>query len=171
VPGRRQAVVPFLDDGRQPARALTFEVIQRQLKSVGIELVPRFQPAGLMFGTTLPSGDWDLIMFTWVEAPSSKITSKDKLACGGHQLRQLLQQEGVRAPRTEPRRSSTRTPHEAAEPGRGDDGEGRSVHPHVRSARLHHRCEVAEGPDDSDDGGRRLLEREHLVDVVTPIST
>jgi peptide/nickel transport system substrate-binding protein len=64
-------------------RALTFEVIQRQLKSVGIELVPRFQPAGLLFGTTLPSSDWDLMLFTWVEAPSSKITTKDKLACGG----------------------------------------------------------------------------------------
>jgi peptide/nickel transport system substrate-binding protein len=64
-------------------RALTFEVIQRQLKSVGIELVPRFQPAGLMFGTTLPSSDWDLIMFTWVESPSAKITAKDKLGCGG----------------------------------------------------------------------------------------
>jgi peptide/nickel transport system substrate-binding protein len=64
-------------------RALTFEVIQRQLKSVGIELVPRFQPAGLLFGTTLPSSDWDIMMFTWVETPSSKITSNDKLACGG----------------------------------------------------------------------------------------
>lgn len=64
-------------------RALTFEVIQRQLKSVGIELVPRFQPAGLLFGTTLPSSDWDLMLFTWVESPSSKITSKDKFSCGG----------------------------------------------------------------------------------------
>lgn len=64
-------------------RALTFEVIQRQLKSVGIELVPRFQPSGLLFGTTLPSGDWDIIMFTWVQTPSSKITSKDLYSCGG----------------------------------------------------------------------------------------
>ena len=37
--------------------------MQRQLKSVGIELVPRFQVAGTLFGTTLPSGDWDLMMF------------------------------------------------------------------------------------------------------------
>ncbi|HEU5491336.1 MAG TPA: hypothetical protein VFU84_11130, partial [Gaiellaceae bacterium] len=66
-------------------RALTFEIIQRQLKSVGIELVPRFQPAGLLFGTTLPSSDWDIIMFTWVQTPSSKITSKDLYACGGEQ--------------------------------------------------------------------------------------
>jgi len=64
-------------------RALTFEVIQRQLKSVGIELVARFQPAGLLFGTTLPSSDWDIIMFTWVQTPSSKITSKDLYSCGG----------------------------------------------------------------------------------------
>jgi peptide/nickel transport system substrate-binding protein len=64
-------------------RALTFEIIQRQLKSVGIELVPRFQPAGLLFGTTLPSSDWDIIMFTWVQSPSSKITSKDLYSCGG----------------------------------------------------------------------------------------
>ena len=35
-------------------RALTFEIIQQQLKSVGIELVPRFQTGGVMFGTTLP---------------------------------------------------------------------------------------------------------------------
>jgi peptide/nickel transport system substrate-binding protein len=64
-------------------RALTFEVIQRQLKSVGIELVPRFQPSGLLFGTTLPSGDWDIMMFTWVQTPSTKITAKDTYECGG----------------------------------------------------------------------------------------
>ncbi len=64
-------------------RALTFEIIQRQLKSVGIELLPRFQVAGTLFGTTLPSGDWDLLMFTWVQSPASKITSKDIYSCGG----------------------------------------------------------------------------------------
>jgi peptide/nickel transport system substrate-binding protein len=66
-------------------RALTFEIIQRQLKSVGIELVPRFQVAGTLFGTTLPSRDWDLIMFTWVGSPSTPITIKDLYACGGDQ--------------------------------------------------------------------------------------
>jgi peptide/nickel transport system substrate-binding protein len=66
-------------------RALTFEIIQRQLKSVGIELVPRFQTAGVMFGTTLPSRDWDLMLFAWVGSPSSSITSKDILGCGGDQ--------------------------------------------------------------------------------------
>ena len=66
-------------------RALTFEIAQRQLKSVGIELVPRFQVAGTLFGTTLPSEDWDLMLFTWVGSPSTPITIKDLYACGGDQ--------------------------------------------------------------------------------------
>jgi peptide/nickel transport system substrate-binding protein len=66
-------------------RALTFEIIQRQLKSVGIELVPRFEVAGTLFGTTLPSEDWDLMMFTWVGSPSTPITIKDLYGCGGDQ--------------------------------------------------------------------------------------
>ncbi|HET8968863.1 MAG TPA: hypothetical protein VFN06_05505, partial [Gaiellaceae bacterium] len=82
-PGVGKLSFRFSTTAGNQLRALTFEVIQRQLKSVGIELVPRFQPAGLLFGTTLPSGDWDLIMFTWVQAPSSKITAKDYYGCGG----------------------------------------------------------------------------------------
>lgn len=66
-------------------RALTFEIIQRQLKSVGIELTPRFQTGGVMFGTTLPSRDWDLMLFAWVGSPDSPITSKDIYGCGGDQ--------------------------------------------------------------------------------------
>jgi peptide/nickel transport system substrate-binding protein len=66
-------------------RQQAFEIMQRQLKSVGIELVARFQVAGTLFGTTLPSGDWDLVMFTWVGSPSTPITIKDLYACGGDQ--------------------------------------------------------------------------------------
>jgi len=74
----------FTTTGNQ-LRALTFEIAQRQLKSVGIELVPRFQVGGTLFGTTLPSGDWDLIMFTFVQDPESKILSNDTYGCGGSQ--------------------------------------------------------------------------------------
>ena len=66
-------------------RALTYEIVQRQLKSVGIELVARFQAAGTLFGTTLPSGDWDLMMYTWVGSPDTPITIKNLYACGGDQ--------------------------------------------------------------------------------------
>ena len=74
----------FTTTGNQ-LRALTFEIIQRQLKSVGIELVPRFQVGGTMFGTTLPSEDWDLMLFTWVGSPATPITIKDLYGCGGDQ--------------------------------------------------------------------------------------
>ena len=56
-------------------RALTFEITQKQLKSVGIELVPRFGSSGTVFGQVLPSGDWDIFMFTWVGGPTGSATS------------------------------------------------------------------------------------------------
>jgi peptide/nickel transport system substrate-binding protein len=64
-------------------RALAFEIMQRQLRSVGIELVARFEVAGTLFGTTLPSGDFDIVMYAWVGSPSSPITVKDLFSCGG----------------------------------------------------------------------------------------
>ena len=49
-------------------RALTFEIIQRQLKSVGIELVPRFQLAGRAVRHDAPvAATGTSCMFTWVE--------------------------------------------------------------------------------------------------------
>jgi peptide/nickel transport system substrate-binding protein len=74
----------FTTTGNQ-LRALTFEIVQRQLKSVGIELVPRFQTAGTLFGTTLIARDWDLMLFGWTGTPSSPITIKDLYACAGEQ--------------------------------------------------------------------------------------
>jgi peptide/nickel transport system substrate-binding protein len=66
-------------------RALTFEIAQKQLKSVGIELVPRFGPSGTVFGQILPSGDWDIFMFTWLGGPTTGATSFGLYGCGGDQ--------------------------------------------------------------------------------------
>jgi len=74
----------FTTAGNQ-VRTLVFEIIQWQLKSVGIELLPRLQTSGLLFGETLPSRDWDLMLFSWVGSPDSPITSKDIYGCGGDQ--------------------------------------------------------------------------------------
>jgi peptide/nickel transport system substrate-binding protein len=70
----------FTTTGNQ-LRAQTFEIVQRDLKSVGIELIPRFQTAGVLFGSTLPSSDWDLMMFTYGGGPDSKITSNTLYSC------------------------------------------------------------------------------------------
>jgi len=74
----------FTTAGNQ-VRILTFEIIQWQLKSVGIELLPRLQTSGLLFGETLASRDWDLMLFSWLGSPDSPITSKDVYGCGGDQ--------------------------------------------------------------------------------------
>ena len=74
----------FTTTGNQ-LRELTFQVLQRDLRNVGIELIPRFQTAGVLFGSTLPSSDWDLAMFTYAGGPDSKITSNTLYACGGDQ--------------------------------------------------------------------------------------
>jgi peptide/nickel transport system substrate-binding protein len=66
-------------------RALTFEIAQKQLKSVGIELVPRFGPSGTVFGQVLPSGDWDIFMFTWLGSPATEPNAFTNYGCGGDQ--------------------------------------------------------------------------------------
>jgi peptide/nickel transport system substrate-binding protein len=75
----------FVTTSGNQLRALTFEIAQRQLKSVGIELVPRFGPSGTVFGQVLPSGDWDIFMFTWQGSPTSSATSFALYGCGGDQ--------------------------------------------------------------------------------------
>ena len=47
--------------------------------------MPRFETAGRLFGGTLPSSDWDLMMFTYAGGPDLKITSNTLYACGGDQ--------------------------------------------------------------------------------------
>ena len=84
-PGPGRLSFRFFTTAGNQLRTLAFELIDRQLKSVGIELMPRFQTAGTLFGGTLPSRDWDLIMFTYGGGPDSKITSNSLYSCGGYQ--------------------------------------------------------------------------------------
>lgn len=84
-PGVGRLTFRFSTTAGNQLRLLTFEVIERQLKTVGIELLPRFATAGTLFGSTLPSGDWDLIMFTYAGGPESSITSNTLYSCGGFQ--------------------------------------------------------------------------------------
>ena len=84
-PGVGRLSFRFTTTSGNQLRSLTFEIAQRQLKSVGIELVPRFGPSGTVFGQILPSGDWDLFLFTWQASPSSSATSFGLYGCGGDQ--------------------------------------------------------------------------------------
>jgi peptide/nickel transport system substrate-binding protein len=84
-PGVGKLSFRFTTTSGNQLRALTFEIIQKQLKSVGIELVPRFGPSATVFGQVLPSGDWDLFMFNWVAGPASTATNFSLYGCGGDQ--------------------------------------------------------------------------------------
>ena len=85
-PGVGELKFQFTTTSGNPLRALTFEIIQRQLKSVGIEITPRFvSPAVLFGGGTLTSGDWQMVMFTFIGDPTSAATFFTTGGCGGDQ--------------------------------------------------------------------------------------
>ena len=84
-PGVGKLSFRFTTTSGNQLRALAFEVMQKQLKSVGIELVPNFGPNTLVFGQVLPSGDWDLFMFTFSSSPASQTNSFGIYGCGGDQ--------------------------------------------------------------------------------------
>ena len=85
-PGVGQLSFDFTTTSGNPLRALTFEIIQRQLKSVGIEFKARFiSPAVLFGGGTLTNGDWQAVMFTFLSDPTGPATFVDIGGCGGDQ--------------------------------------------------------------------------------------
>lgn len=85
-PNVGQLSFAFTTTSGNPLRALTFEIVQKQLKSVGIELTPRFiSPAVLFGGGTLTSGDWQIVLFTFIGGPTSSATFFGIQGCGGDQ--------------------------------------------------------------------------------------
>ena len=85
-PGVGELTFAFTTTSGNPLRALTFEIIQRQLKSVGIQFTPRFlSPAVLFGGGVLTGGDWQSVMFTFTGGPTSSGTFFGTGGCGGDQ--------------------------------------------------------------------------------------
>ncbi len=85
-PGVGELKFPFTTTSGNPLRALTYEIIQRQLKSVGIEFTPRFlSPAVLFGGGALTGGDWQAVMYTLTGGPTSSGTFFGIGGCGGDQ--------------------------------------------------------------------------------------
>jgi len=85
-PGVGQLSFQFTTTSGNPLRALTFEIMQKQLKSIGVEMTPRFiSPAVLFGGGTLTNGDWQIVMFTFLGGPTSSATFFGIGGCGGDQ--------------------------------------------------------------------------------------
>ena len=65
-PGVGKLSFTFYSTAGNQLRELAFQIMQRQLRSVGIELQNRFR-TGVF--SVLPTGEWDLFLFTWIGSP------------------------------------------------------------------------------------------------------
>jgi peptide/nickel transport system substrate-binding protein len=68
--------------GANQLRNLMFQIIQQQLRSVGIELRGVTIPSLTPF---LQNRDWDIFNFAWVGSPTSPILQENLHGCGGDQ--------------------------------------------------------------------------------------
>jgi peptide/nickel transport system substrate-binding protein len=85
-PGVGKLSFAFTTTSGNPLRALTYEIIQKQMKSVGIEFTARFiSPAVLFGGGMLTSGDFQAVLFTFLGGPTSSATFFGIGGCGGDQ--------------------------------------------------------------------------------------
>ncbi len=85
-PGVGKLSFEFTTTSGNALRALTYEILQRQLKSVGIEVKARFiSPAVLFGGGMLSSGDYQMVLFTFLGGPTSSATFFGIAGCGGDQ--------------------------------------------------------------------------------------
>ena len=65
-PGVGKLSFRFFSTAGNQLRQLAFQIMQRQLRSIGIDLENRFR-TGVF--SVLPTGDWDLFLFTWIGSP------------------------------------------------------------------------------------------------------
>lgn len=80
-PGVGKLSFTFYSTAGNQLRELAFQIMQRQLKSVGIELQNRFR-TGVF--SVLPTREWDLFLFTWIGSPDPG-GSVEIHKCGGDQ--------------------------------------------------------------------------------------
>jgi peptide/nickel transport system substrate-binding protein len=68
--GGQKADFRFFTTAGNQRRATSAQVFQAQLKAIGIQIDPSFQPANPnFFGQTLPSANFDLAEYAWVGGP------------------------------------------------------------------------------------------------------
>jgi peptide/nickel transport system substrate-binding protein len=71
----------FVTSTGNPNRARLLTLVQAQLRRSGVEVVPSFAPSGTFLDTILPSGDFDVALFGFFNAPNP--TGNAIFGCGG----------------------------------------------------------------------------------------
>jgi peptide/nickel transport system substrate-binding protein len=64
-------------------RTPVVEMIRRQLREAGVEVVPVYAPRNIFFGQIVSSGGFDLAYYTWVQSPDSPVESRVLFGCQG----------------------------------------------------------------------------------------
>jgi peptide/nickel transport system substrate-binding protein len=85
VCGGRRLSLRFVTAAGWPTRGLVLQLVQAQLRRVGVEVVPRFEPSETFLGSTkstLERGNFDVALFAWVVGASG-ISDVDILGCEG----------------------------------------------------------------------------------------
>jgi peptide/nickel transport system substrate-binding protein len=84
-PGVGKLSFDFHSTAGNQSREISFQVMQAQLRSVGIELKSRFTLTALT--VTLPTRNWDIMLYAWVGSPEPA-GSVNIHRCGGTQNHQ-----------------------------------------------------------------------------------
>jgi peptide/nickel transport system substrate-binding protein len=84
-PGVGKLSFTFYSTAGNQLRELAFQIMQRQLKSIGIELQNRFR-TGVF--SVLPTREWDMFLFTWIGSPDPS-GSVEIHKCNGEQNDQV----------------------------------------------------------------------------------
>ena len=84
-PGVGKLSFDFWSTAGNQSREISFQVMQAQLRSVGIELKSRFTLTALT--VTLPTRNWDIMLYAWVGSPEPA-GSVNIHRCGGTQNHQ-----------------------------------------------------------------------------------
>jgi peptide/nickel transport system substrate-binding protein len=66
-------------------RPAVLDLVQAQLRRVGVEVTPSFAASGALFDQIVRSGDFDVALFAWVSGPSAAHSAQGIFACGGSQ--------------------------------------------------------------------------------------
>jgi peptide/nickel transport system substrate-binding protein len=79
--GQKLSLVLFTTAGNV-GRERIAQLVQAQLRRVGIEVIPKYAPAVILFDQILPSGKWDLALFGYAYGPDPY--GRDEFfGCGG----------------------------------------------------------------------------------------
>lgn len=73
-------VAPVIPGGYRPR---VIEIVQAQLRPVGVEVIPVFAPPPVIVDQILPSGEFDVALFAWNAGPD--VSLKTIFGCGGSQ--------------------------------------------------------------------------------------